>query len=110
MSIEESRCGFDSNKCVDWTTTRRSGYKPGPNESIDPQYTTTRTFNGTGKSSKKNDKINKSESKKKSAIKTNKTLTSSTRSAVLNKSKSMKRNISSNISMTKANTAQSPVS
>ncbi|CAF2395934.1 unnamed protein product [Rotaria sp. Silwood2] len=110
MSTEKSRCGFDSNKCIDWTTTRRHDYKPGPNESIDSKYTSTRTFNGTGKSSKNNSKINKSESKKKSTIKTNKTVASSKRSAVLNKSKSMKHNITSNTSMTKTNAAQSSVS
>ncbi|CAF5050226.1 unnamed protein product, partial [Rotaria sp. Silwood1] len=84
-----------------------NGYKPGPNESNDPQYTATRTFIGIEKSSKKNGKINKSESKKKSVVKTNKASASSTRNAVLNKSKSMKRNISSNTSMTKTNNAQS---
>lgn len=56
--------GVDSSKCTDWTTTRRAGYKPGPNE---PQYTTTRGFNSQGKSSKKSRKINKSGSKKRSA-------------------------------------------
>jgi hypothetical protein len=89
----------DLNKCIDWTTTRRAGYKPGSNESVEPQYTATRDFSGKGKSSKKSGMINKSGSKKKSAVKTNKTDASSTRSAISTKSQSAKRDISSNTSM-----------
>jgi len=58
--------GVNTSKCIDWTTIRRTGYKPGPDEPIEPQYTATRDFG-----SKKGGKINKSESKKKSTIKTN---------------------------------------
>ncbi|CAF2063457.1 unnamed protein product [Rotaria magnacalcarata] len=91
MSTEKNRCTsqHDSSKCVDWTITRRSDYKPGPNESTGSHYSTARTFNGIEKSSKTNDKQNISGSMKKSAIKTNKNLASSTRNSASNKSKSI---------------------
>ncbi|CAF3345797.1 unnamed protein product [Rotaria socialis] len=89
MSTEKNRCQHDSSKCVDWTITRRSDYKPGPNESAGSHYSTTRTFNATEKSSKTNDKQNISESAIKSTMKTNKNLASSTRNSVSNKSKSI---------------------
>ncbi len=60
--------GVDSSKCTDWTTTRRPGYKPGPNESTEPEYRAMRSY-----SSKKNSKANKSDSKKKSTVKTKNT-------------------------------------
>ncbi len=60
--------GVNTSKCTDWTTTRRTGYKPETDEPIEPQYTATRDFG-----SKKGGKINKSESKKRSAVKTNNT-------------------------------------
>lgn len=69
--------GVNTSKCTDWTTTRRTGYKPGPNEPTEPQYTTKKGFN-----SKKSDKINKSSSNKKSPVKTNKTNASSTQDNV----------------------------
>jgi hypothetical protein len=84
--------GVDSSKCTDWTTTRRAGYKPEPNE---PQYRTTRGFNSQGKSSKK------SGSKKRSAVTTNKHNQSSKRSGIANKSKSIKGNLSSDKSTTR---------
>jgi hypothetical protein len=64
--------GVDTNKCIDWTKTLRPGYKPGPDEPIEPLYTATRGFS----------------SKKK------------TRNATSNRSKLVKRNIDPNTSMT----------
>jgi hypothetical protein len=65
--------GVDTSRCVDWTTTRRAGYKPGSNESTEPEYTATR-----GSNSKKGSKLNKTDSKKKSAGKTKNTNASTT--------------------------------
>ena len=53
------------SKCIDWTTTRRTGYKPGSNESTEPVYKGTK-----GSNSKKSKKLNKTRPKKKSARKT----------------------------------------
>ncbi len=47
---------------------QRAGYKPGPNESNEPEYTATR-----GSSSKKSNQRNKEDSKKKTAVKTKNT-------------------------------------
>ncbi len=80
--------GVNTSKCTDWTTTRRTGYKPETDEPIEPQYTATRDFG-----SKKGGKINKSESKKRSAVKTNNTDVSWTCNSASNKSKSVKSNI-----------------
>ncbi len=44
---------------------QRAGYKPGPNESTEPEYTATR-----GSSSKKSNKRHKEDSKKKTTVKT----------------------------------------
>ena len=70
---------MDTSGCTDWTKIRRSGYKPGPNEPIELQYTASRGFNDRKKTSKRSGKVNKSGSKKKSGVKTNKNDTSSTR-------------------------------
>jgi hypothetical protein len=56
------------SKCIDWTTTRRIGYKPGPNESTEPVYKATK-----GSSSKKSSKRNKIGLKKKPTRKTKNT-------------------------------------
>ncbi len=51
----------------------RSGYKPGPNEPIELQYTASRGFNNRKTTSKKSGKTNKSGSKKKSGVNTSST-------------------------------------
>jgi hypothetical protein len=53
---------------------QRAGYKPGPNESTEPEYTATR-----GSNSKKSNKRNKEDSKKKTAVKTKNTNASAIR-------------------------------